>query len=373
MINDFKTFKKKRILCPLHLPPPIYGSNISNNMVVKSKLLNEHFLLDVVPISYATNTMEIGKFTFKKVLLFFKYIYKIMCKINNKYDLIYFVPAVTGIAFYRDFIVLMLLKTFKTKILIHLRGKGIDKEARNNRFSRYLYKVFFNNTKVICLSGRLTYDIKNVYDGKPFIVNNCIENKQLPMKTIQNNPPVVLYLSNFIESKGILILLEAANILKKSNIDFRLHLIGAPIGNIMDKVNKLIEMYSLKSIILTCGPKYGKEKDELLVSSDILVFPTFYEKETWGLVILEAMQAGLPVISTNEGAIPEIVDDGTTGYIVRKKDPKDLADKLKILIEDEKLRIEMGSHGRRKYMEKYTYEIFEKRMCEVFNQIINQN
>ena len=70
----------------------------------------------------------------------------------------------------------------------------------------------------------------------------------------------------------------------------------------------------------------------------MLVFPTFYYNETMGLVLLEAMQAGLPVIATRRGSIPEIIQDGVNGFLVEEQNAADLADKILRLADDAALR-----------------------------------
>lgn len=359
---------KKKIFCPISLPPPYYGSNISSKNLVSSTLINSEFDLDVLPISYNKKSENVGKLNIKKPFLILKFFFIILKKSFQKHDLVYFVPAVKGFAFIRDYFLLLPLKLRKKNIIIHLRGKGIGQVSKNSKIYKSLYKFFFKNTSVICLSERLVYDIKEVFDGPVYIVNNGIKQENYPKQKRKNEIPVILFLSNFIETKGILVLLEAAHLLKSQNFDFKLNLVGAPRGDIMKKINNLIDKYDLQDYILSIGPKYGNEKINALQNADIFVFPTFYSLETWGLVNIEAMQASLPVISTDEGAIPDIIDDGITGFIVKKQDAFDLAEKIALLLKDENLRIEMGKKGKEKFLNNYTYEIIEKRIVEVFKK-----
>lgn len=359
---------KRKVFCPIPIPPPYYGSNMATKDIIESPKLNQEFELDIVPISYNVNTKNVGRFELKKIYLILKYFFTIVKKSFKKYDLVYYVPAVTGFAFVRDLFLLLPIKISKQNILIHLHGKGIKAQAEKSKIYKLLYKFFFKNTSVICLSERLVFDIKDVFDGTVYIVNNGIQVVNYPTQKNKNEIPVILYLSNFIETKGILVLLEAAHLLKSQNIKFKLNLVGAPRGDIMKKMNHLIEKYDLQDQIISMGPKYDNEKKEAFQNADIFVFPTYYPLETWGLVNIEAMQASLPVISTNEGAIPDIIDDGITGFIVKKQDASDLAEKIAILLKDEKLRIEMGKKGKEKFLNNYTYEIIEKRIVEVFNK-----
>ena len=118
------------------------------------------------------------------------------------------------------------------------------------------------------------------------------------------------------------------------------------------------------------GSKFDTEKEKIYLESEIFVFPTQYD--VWGLVLLEAMRAGLPVISTYVGAIPEIVDDGITGFLVEKQNPVALAEKMEILIKDKDLRDKMGQAGRKKFLEKYTLDIFEQNLKNVFDEVLKE-
>ena len=81
------------------------------------------------------------------------------------------------------------------------------------------------------------------------------------------------------------------------------------------------------------------------------------------------MQFSLPIISTFEGGIPDVVKDGINGFLVPQRDAQALADKLEVLIVNPLLRKEMGFAGRKLYEEKVTIEIFEKRLLEIFRNL----
>ena len=100
------------------------------------------------------------------------------------------------------------------------------------------------------------------------------------------------------------------------------------------------------------------------------LFPTFYHNECFPLVLLEAMEHGLPCISTTEGGIPGIVDDGKTGFLVPKHDVAVLADKILLLLNDSVLRSNMGKVGREKFEKEFTLEVFEKRMTWILEHIV---
>ena len=95
---------------------------------------------------------------------------------------------------------------------------------------------------------------------------------------------------------------------------------------------------------------------QVVGNSDIFLFPT--HNEAFGLVNLEAMRAGLPVISSNEGCIPEIILDGVNGFIEDSHDISSLSKRVIQLIENKSLREQMGKASRKRYEALYTPESY---------------
>ena len=77
-------------------------------------------------------------------------------------------------------------------------------------------------------------------------------------------------------------------------------------------------------MVLYLGKKYGEEKNEEYDNADVFVFPTYYYNECFPLVLLEAMEHAVPCISTREGGVSAIIDDGVNGFICKQKDSEDL-------------------------------------------------
>lgn len=106
---------------------------------------------------------------------------------------------------------------------------------------------------------------------------------------------------------------------------------------------------------------------EFLGNADIFVFPPRApEGHPW--VIVEAMAAGLPVVSTDRGAIAECILDGQNGFIVPVNNPGQIAIKLKQLISDNALRERMGKESRKLYEENFTEEKMVERLSETFEK-----
>lgn len=118
------------------------------------------------------------------------------------------------------------------------------------------------------------------------------------------------------------------------------------------------------------GPKYGAGKKVFWNDADIFVFPTYYYNECFPLVLLEAMQHGIACVSTDEGGVPDIIENGQTGFISRRQDAEDLANKLELIIKDRIICKKFGKAGKERYEQLFTLECFERTMLECLKSCI---
>ncbi len=165
-----------------------------------------------------------------------------------------------------------------------------------------------------------------------------------------------------------MVLLDACKLLKNNNYSFECHFVG-DWANVSEKdFKQYVAKNSLSDCIFSHGKKYNEEKLYFYYSSDIFILPTF--NECFPLVLLEAMQFQLPVVSTNEGGIPEIIIDGVTGFIIPQNNPVKLADTLCMLINNAGLISQMGAAGKKRFQENFTIKHFENRMLSILEKVI---
>ncbi len=346
-----------------------------NSYVIDSKVIKSDYTLDLINLQFAKSIKELEHFSIRKVLRTFFYGSEIIKKIlSMKPDLVYFSIAPKGFAFYRDASYVFLIKLLNRKIVFHLHGKGIKKNIENNYFKKSLYKWVLKNTYVICLSETLSNDIAEVYKGVPFIVNNGIRTQTFRRcEQIAIDKPLlqILYLSNYIKNKGILILVEALGILKTKGYNFNARLVGAPSNVTIKMLEEYIIAQDLAANVKVVGPLHGDDKYLEFQNADIFVFPTY--NDAFPLVTLEAMQYGLPVISTYEGSIPEIVINNETGFLVEKQNPQMLADKIAVLLENKELRTAMGKRGYERFTNNFALQHFEYNLHRTFQKIFAES
>ena len=360
--------KKSRVLCIVQLPPPVHGVSIMNSYLVNSEKMATRFDFDVVSLKFGRTIGDLNGFAFRKVLKAVGVTGKIIAKMcRRRYSLIYFTLTPTGFGFYRDAVYVLLLKLFRTPVLLHLHGKGV-KEAVSGRWSRLFYRLVFHRTHIICLSERLKEDVADVYSGDPFVVPNGIP--MLP--ATQGMPrgysirkPKLLYLSNLMRNKGIEVLVEALSILHAEGLSFQARLVGAPADVTLEELGQTVDRFGLSQSVTIVGPTYGDEKIFEFQSSDVFVFPTY--NDAFPLVNIEAMQFGLPVVSTDEGSIPDVVVHNETGLIAEKGNVHSLVENLRIILRQPERGRQMGLNGRRRFEEHFTITHFEERMLSIFS------
>ena len=372
--------RKKKILFILNLPPPVYGANVIGNYIYRSALINNTFDCEFINLTTAKDVDEIGKGGLKKLILCFKVYYNVLLSIlKQKHDLCYLTINSKGNAFYKDFIVVIILKLFRRKIVYHYHNKGV-KDGQDNWFLNACYRFQFHNSQAILLTSLLYPDIeKYLPRTSVHICANGIKTiegldmNELIKKRDLKKIPQILFLSNMMIEKGVFTVLEASKLLYDKGITFETYFIGAPSDIKLEDFNEYVVSNKLQHTVFYVGKKFGKEKISYLEQADIFVFPTFYHNETFGLVNLEAMQYGLPVISTEEGAIPEIVEDGVTGFIISKKNAFELSSKIEFLIKNPKIRKEMGTNGQKKFKSLFTLEKFEENFVQTIQNVIQVN
>ena len=363
--------KRKKILFIVQLPPPIHGVGMVNSQLVNSEIITGNYELDIINFQFAKSLKGIAKISLMKLLKMVGYAFQIFRKVLfGRPDLVYFTIAPNGIAFYRDAFYVLIMKTLGAKIVYHLHGKGIKKLTEESGWKNWLYRMVFKHTHIVCLSQKLTADIRGVYDRKPFVVPNglAFQNGALKKDPLdKNSVPRLFYLSNFFTTKGILVLLKALKKLKQSGHQFEAKFAGAPGDISLEFLNSKVEEEGLADRVEVLGPIYGEGKYAALRKADIFVHPTY--NDAFPLVILEAMQCGLPVVSTHEGGIPNMVEHGETGFLVESKNAEKLEEKIAVLLEDENLRVSMGDNGYARFKNNFTMLEFEKNMDKVFKKI----
>lgn len=363
---------KPTVLFILHLPPPVHGAAMVGKYIHDSKLINDTFDCHYINLTTAKNLQDIGKGGVRKLWKFCRLLARILYSVRTiKPQLVYVTPNACGGAFYKDFVVVQLLKAMGCKVVVHYHNKGV-KTRQDRWLDDKLYRRFFRGLKVILLAESLYDDVKKyVRREDVFICPNGIPDtlNHEPVAERHNAVPHILFLSNLLVSKGVIVLLDALKILKDKGYSFVCDFVGGETAEIdARRFAQEVDARGLNQLAVYQGKKYGDEKEKFFEKSDVFVFPTFYHNETFGLVNLEAMQHKLPVISTDEGGIQDVVKEGENGLIAFKENPQSLAACIETLLGDKELREKMGEDGYRKFKDYFTLSAFEQHFVQSVNK-----
>ncbi len=165
---------------------------------------------------------------------------------------------------------------------------------------------------------------------------------------------IILCVGNFIPRKGIVHLIEALSQIETPGLI--LHLVGNRKNNstYYNQLNKDVEKLKLVECVVFHDGADQENIKQLYNCADIFVLPSF--KETFGIVFLEAMHHGLPIITTNISAMPELVEEGKNGFLVPPGNSQALATAILKLIKNPDLMKQMGKAGQQKVANSYSWE-----------------
>ncbi len=361
-----------KILFITPLPPPVHGSAMVSQYIKESRLVQETFDCYFVNLSTSRRMDEIGKRGLKKIFRFIGSYFAVFFKLlTHRYDLCYLAITCHGVGFLKDAPFVLLCKLFGRRVVIHQHNKGMSGCVDRWPY-RWLLPLVYRNTRVILLSWHLYPDIERVVSREQVLIcPNGIpeipESENIPKRN--NAVPRLLFLSNLIPSKGVYVLLDACKILKDKGLQFVCNFVGGETKEISRQVFEAeVHKRGLDEVVAYLGPKYGTEKNGLFRNSDLFMFPTY--NETFGLVNLEAMQYQLPIVSTDEGAIPDIIEDGVNGFICKRKEVNGVVQATEKLLHDVTLREQMGRHGYETYCKEFTLDRFEQRFVEIVKKCL---
>lgn len=189
-----------------------------------------------------------------------------------------------------------------------------------------------------------------------------------PNPAAEKIPHRLIFVGNTEDrKKGIRYLLEALLLLPK---DVTLTVVdgGAPRHLLMEELRR---RFNLGDRVQCTGKIPTAELVKKYHEAEIAVVPSLYEG--FGFPAAEAMACGLPVVSSDGGALPEVVGtDGRAGLVVPRRDPHALADAIRRLLDQPELRRAMGSAGRRRVEEKFSWDTACRRMVELYQEAIRR-
>jgi glycosyltransferase involved in cell wall biosynthesis len=232
--------------------------------------------------------------------------------LNDDLEIVHIHSASKG-SFLRKSLVLLLSKALHKKVVFHIHGGGFVQFYSTNQFLKNLVQWILSRADVlICLSEEWKLVFKREGFNKYIVqLNNPVHNFPAVVKVRDHTILKLLFLGRISAQKGLFDLLDYL----RYNDYFKNGMIKLTIGGTGDieQLNEYLEDEVFKSHVTYLGWLNEDAKEKQFLANDIFILPSYYE----GLPvsILEAMAAQMPIIATNVGGIPSVVQPGTNGWL----------------------------------------------------------
>jgi glycosyltransferase involved in cell wall biosynthesis len=331
--------------------------------------LDRHWDLHHLDTADRRDISNLGRFELINVLLALKHGMQFLAMLLRHRPQVVYVPiAQNTLGTLRDMLFMIPALLTRRRLVIHIHGGGFGQfHATAPALVAALIRAVVGKADRIIVLGE---SLRGMLDGiapsdRVAVIANGMPDPfptPPPRDAAAGRTFRVLYLSNLVGFKGFLDLMEAVAGLVEAGHDVSLDLAGGW-GGPADEAAAQSLLARLGERAHLHGAVGPEQKHELLASCDVLALPTTFDGHPF--VILEAMAAGLPVISTRYGAIPETVLHEQTGLLVEQRDPAGLADAILRLAGDPRLRLRLGAAGRERFVMHYGLEPWARRLHHV--------
>ena len=270
------------------------------------------------------------------------------------------------------------IRAFHGKLLTTFHGIDITKNLE--LFGDHIYDQLFDKGDFFLpISEHWKDRLLNLGCSETKIVVHrmgldCRKFSFIPRQLHTSGQVCLVTVGRLVEKKGIEYGIRAVAKLVKVNQNIEYSIIGD--GPLKEDLQQLVQELNVGNIVKLLGWKQQQEIVEILNNSDIFLAPSVTAKdgdqEGIPVVLMEAMAVGLPIISTQHSGIPELIENGVSGFLVPERDVDALAENLSYLIEHPEVWPEMGRAGRAYVEEHYNIDKLNDRLVEVYRQLLSQ-
>ena len=373
--------RKNRVLLIGALPPPFIGPSMATERLINSRHLTDRFEVQLLDISDRRPATSLGALDWGNLYLGCKHIFQLIGLLLFKRPAVVYLGVSQGIwGYLRDLGFIFPALVFGTRLVIHLRGSEFATFYRSMSSPlQWLTRLAFRHcAQVLVLGERL----RQVFDGlvepeRITVVPNGIVCEEFDRPDLVTPPPVsgppgkqLLFLASLKERKGLFVFLRSLPGIIARHPEVSVTIAGTWQSDLEHATTEqLLDQLNLRSRCHFTGEIFGDAKLSAFLNHDVFVFPPV-EPEGLPWVLLEAMSARLPVVTTNQGAIAEVVADGTTGYIVHPESEPVAAAVCRLLDDPAHARA-MGAAGRRRVEQLYSEQRCFGALADVFAEVID--
>ena len=355
------------------MPPPTHGVTISTTLVLANPLLRERFTVEHLDTGdRRVDISSIGTWDLTNVIAALRSAFKLGLALRRGSGIVY-LPLSCGVAgFVRDAVFIWQASLCGWKVTAHLRGGEFDLfYAAQPRLLRWWMRRVLGRIDSMAVMGT---SLIGMFDGliepeRIAVVPNGTP--EIASDASLRDPGTVLFLSNLLARKGVIEAVRTAELVVAQHPTARFRFIGRWYDDALAR-ELLKRTHALSDRITFVPPVAGEGKRAALLSAGILLFPPVLS-EGHPRVVLEGLAAGLPVVTTDRGAIAETVVDGESGFVLDDPVPEQLAERILLLLRDADLHARMAGAARARYEAKYSQERADRRIADWLGAVAEQD
>lgn len=185
---------------------------------------------------------------------------------------------------------------------------------------------------------------------------------------LKHSDKIILYVGSLVKLKGISMVITAMRDLSKQISHLKFAIVGPDFGD-MNRLKSLARKVKVEDKVLFTGPLYGNDLLEAYVDSNVFVLPSYYE--IFGIVALEALMCGIPVIVTNNCGCGELLIEAKCGYLIEYGNIDDLKGKIQFIIENPDIGQKMVDNGREYIINNLTWTRIAQNIEEIYHRILS--
>lgn len=287
----------------------------------------------------------------------------------NKPDLVHIHSSFGG-SFYRKLPFIYMASIFNIPVINHIHGSEIANLYINaSEKKKKLVEYCFDKCRyLVVLSEEWEKNLEVIKTKTPkIVIENYSTIHQECLKRKNHQDKTILFLGFITELKGCFDIPDIAKKVIEQNANVKFILAGS--GE-LEKLQGIIEEKGISQYFSFPGWVRKREKENLLRNADIFFLPSY--TEAMPMSILEAMGYGLPIVTTNVGGIPQLVEDGKNGYMTEPGKIDEFAKVILELIGDDELIYHMGKEGVEKAYEKYSLEKHLEKLCKLYENVLGE-
>ena len=369
--------RARRVLVVGPIPPPLHGVTVMTEALLDGVVGTDWDFVHV-DTSDHRSIDNIGRFDLRNVVLAIRHVARFARMMwRTRPDIVY-LPLSFGLAgFTRDAAFLIAARVSSAHVVVHAHGGQYHEFYRRMpAAARCVMRFCLARVQLIIV---LSEAQRSQFDGwaprgaRVAVVPNGVRDEwsACAPKRVPREGGMVLFLGNLMVQKGFLDVLDAVPIVLRTVPRARFVFAGRPAwdADTAALVSARLREPEVESATAFVGVVWAAERRRLLEDADILVFaPRWHEGQ--GLVALEAMSAGLPIVATASGGLAETVRNDHEAIVVPGQDPAAIAVAITRLLQDPALRARLGAAGRERYEHEYTLDRWASRMAEAFEAVV---